>query len=98
MNLFTIHLDLLGIPHRKQDLPTLVFDTMDTESPLNLMQRVSLGYTSGIMTLNQALDELNLPPAKENGDERVSDKDATTEEDMGELPRENSQPGKSAGN
>ena len=98
MRLFSLHLDLLGVPHRKQDLPTLVFDTMDTESPLNLMQRVSLGYTSGILTLNQALEELNLPKASEGGDDRVSDKEATTEEDMGELPRENSQPGKSAGN
>ena len=93
--LFTIHLNLLGIDHRKADLPTIRFDAMDSETPLNVMQRVTMGYDSGILTLNQALDVLNLPE-ETDGDER---KDLTPipttplEDDSGELPRENSQPG-----
>tara|TARA_R100000458_G_C8268547_1_gene243373 strand:- start:597 stop:2000 length:1404 start_codon:yes stop_codon:yes gene_type:complete len=93
--LFSIHLNLLGIDHKKADLPTIRFDAMDSETPLNVMQRVTMGYDSGILTLNQALDILNLPE-ESDGDER---KDLTPapltpmEDDSGELPRENSQPG-----
>ena len=95
--LFSIHLDLLGIPHKMADLPTIRFDAMDSETPLNVMQRATMGYREGVLTLNQSLDMLNLPDAKEGGDERKSDTPEAPEEDEDEvnedLPRENSQPG-----
>jgi len=90
MGLFSLHLNLLGIDHRKQDLPTIIFDAMDTETPLNTMQRVVLGYQAGVLTLNQSLDILNLPSAGRSGDERKEDSVGT-----GELPREHSQQGPS---
>ena len=92
MGLFSLHLNLLGIDHRKQDLPTIIFDAMDTETPLNTMQRVVMGYQAGVITLNQALDVLNLPSAGRSGDVRKEDS-----ADTGELPREHSQPSKEEG-
>ena len=89
MKLFMVHLDLLNIPYRKQDLPTIKFDAMDSETPLNIMQRVVLGYNAGVLTLNQSLDILNLPKVGRDGEMR---KDAAGPS-VGELPRENSQPG-----
>jgi len=88
-NLFSIHLDLLGIPYRRQDLPSIDFDSMDTETPLNVMQRTVMGYQGGILTLNQALDILNLPDAGSEGEERKED----TSMMETETPNENSQPG-----
>jgi len=70
------------------DLPTIRFDAMDSETPLNVMQRVTMGYESGVLTLNQALDILNLPEVS-NGNERKGGGSS----DVGALPRENSQPG-----
>ena len=52
------------------------------------MQRAVLGYNAGILTLNQSLDILNLPMLGRAGEER---KDGPS--NVGELPRENSQPG-----
>ena len=92
--LFSIHLNLLGIEHKKADLPTIRFDAMDSETPLNVMQRVTMGYDSGLLTLNQALDILNLPE-ESDGDER-KDLNPAPPAPLGtdnELPRENSQPG-----
>ena len=86
--LFSMHLKLLGIEHKMADLPTIRFDAMDSETPLNVMQRVVMGYDSGVLTLNQALDILNLP---ETPDGNVRKGGAST--DTGDLPRENSQPG-----
>ena len=88
-DLFSIHLNLLGIEHKKSDLPKVEFDAMDSASPLNVMQRVTMGYDAGILTLNQTLDMLNLPSAKKNGDER---KDLNPIKPT-DLPRENSQDG-----
>ena len=87
--MFMLHLDLLDIEYRKQDLPTIKFEAMDSETPLNVMQRVVLGYNSGILTLNQALDMLSLPSVSNVGDQRKGGEGAS----VGELPRENSQPG-----
>jgi len=89
--IFMMHLDLLGISYRKQDLPTIKFEAMDSETPLNIMQRTVLGYNAGLMTLNQSLDLLNLPSAGAEGEERKS----MEKEGVGELPRENSQDGAS---
>ena len=86
--LFGIHLDLLNIPYRRQDLPVIRFDAMDSETPLNVMQRAVLGYSNGILTLNQTLDMLNLP-LEADGDERKDLEPAN----VGETPLENSQPG-----
>ncbi len=86
------HLDLLNIPYRKQDLPTIKFEAMDSETPLNIMQRTVMGYNAGLMTLNQSLDLLNLPSAGKEGDER---KVLEAPKQVGDLPRENSQDGAS---
>jgi len=91
-DLFSMHLNLLGIEHKKADLPTIRFDAMDSETPLNVMQRVTLGYDSGILTLNQALDILNLPQ-ESDGDERKDLNPVAPNAPTEELPRENSQPG-----
>lgn len=88
MQLFMMHLDLLGITYRRQDLPTIKFDAMDMESPLNVMQRVTMGYDGGLLTLNQSLDILNLPEIGKEGDERKEVEQST---DVGSLPRENEQ-------
>jgi hypothetical protein len=88
--MFMMHLDLLGIEYRKQDLPTIKFEAMDSETPLNVMQRATMGYNAGVLTLNQTLEMLNLPTAGKEGEERVS-QNANT----GELPREDSQDGAS---
>jgi len=88
--LFSLHLTLLGIEHKKSDLPKIEFDTMDSATPLNVMQRVTMGYDAGLLTLNQSLNMLNLPPAKD-GDKR---KDIESPKPTA-LPRENSQDGAS---
>ncbi len=88
--LFSLHLTLLGIEHKKADLPKIEFDTMDSATPLNVMQRVTMGYEAGLLTLNQSLDMLNLPPAKD-GDERKNIEAPKPTN----LPRENSQDGAS---
>ena len=85
-----MHLTLMGVEHRLQDLPVVEFDKMDTETPLNVMQRATMGYQSGILTLNQALEMLNLPTAS-GGNSR----DGKPIKIESELPRENSQPGAS---
>ena len=87
-----MHLDLLGIKYRKQDLPTIKFEAMDSETPLNIMQRTVMGYNAGLLTLNQSLDNLNLPSAGREGDQR---KNVETPNNVGELPRENTQDGAS---
>tara|TARA_R110002020_G_scaffold3935_2_gene17329 strand:- start:957 stop:1814 length:858 start_codon:yes stop_codon:yes gene_type:complete len=89
--IFMTHLDLLGIEYRKQDLPTIKFEAMDSETPLNIMQRAVMGYDAGIMTLNQTLDMLSLPTLGKDGEERKTDSTPET----GDLPRENSQDGAS---
>ena len=87
--LFMMHLDLLDISYRRQDLPTIKFDSMDMESPLNVMQRVTMGFDGGLLTLNQCLDILNLPiTTDKEGNER---KDLTPPPSLGKLPRENEQ-------
>tara|TARA_R110002020_G_scaffold184769_2_gene381998 strand:- start:1956 stop:3371 length:1416 start_codon:yes stop_codon:yes gene_type:complete len=88
--IFSLHLDLLGIQHRTQDLPTITFETMDTETPLDVMRRATLGYSNGIVTLNQALDILNLPMIGGEGENRLNPQGPASE---GPLPDENSQPG-----
>lgn len=90
--MFMMHLDLLGISYRKQDLPTIKFEAMDSETPLNIMQRTVMGYNAGLLTLNQSFDLLNLPSIGKEGDER---KMTEAPKQVGDLPRENSQDGAS---
>ncbi len=73
-----------------KDLPKLVFEPIDEETRLNKMQRANIGYSNGILTLNQALEILG-QPEEEGGDVRKEGGKANT----GELPRENSQDGAS---
>tara|TARA_R100001079_G_scaffold82483_1_gene45831 strand:+ start:585 stop:1988 length:1404 start_codon:yes stop_codon:yes gene_type:complete len=90
--LFSMHLDLLGISHNMSDIPPIRFEAMNEESPLAMMQRAVLGYNAGIITLNQALDMINLPLADREGGQRKS---SNNSRDIGDLPREDSQPGAS---
>jgi len=94
IELFTLHLDLLDIPHKRIDLPTIRFDAMDSETPLNVMQRAVMGYDAGLLTLNQSLDMLNLPKDPD-GDERkdISPPEFGNNSDLGDVPDENTQPG-----
>jgi hypothetical protein len=91
-DLFSLHLTLLNIPHKKGDLPTVKFEAMDSETPLNVMQRAVMGYESGIITLNQGLEMLNLPLDTQNGNERKQVAPDTSKNE-GNLPAENSQDG-----
>ena len=90
--LFSMHLDLLGISHNMGDIPPIRFEAMNEESPLAMMQRAVLGYNAGIITLNQALDMINLPLADREGGQRKS---SNNSRGIGDLPREDSQPGAS---
>jgi len=87
LKLFSKHLELLGIVHKKSDLPSVQFASIEEESPMGTMQRVSTGYQSGILTLNQTLEILDLPPTKD-GDIRNNTQDIGQ---FGETERENSQ-------
>ena len=87
LKLFSKHLELVGVAHKKSDLPTLEFASIDEESPMATMQRVSTGYQSGILTLNQCLETLNLPTTKD-GNIRNNSQDIGQ---FGERPREHSQ-------
>ena len=91
--LFSMHLDLLGISHSMGDIPPIRFEAMNEESPLAMMQRAVLGYNAGIITLNQALDMINLPLADREGGQRK--KSSNNSRGIGDLPREDSQPGAS---
>ena len=91
--LFSMHLELLGITHTMGDIPPIRFEAMNEESPLAMMQRAVLGYNAGIITLNQALDMVNLPLSNREGRERKKSSNDTP--DIGDLPREDSQPGAS---
>ena len=88
--LFSVHLNLLGIEHKMSDLPPIRFDAMDSETPLNVMQRVAMGWDSGILTLNQSLDILNLP-LEGDGDERKDLNPVPPVTPSNQMPRENSQ-------
>jgi len=95
MQMFSLHLDLLDIPHKRVDLPTIRFDAMDSETPLNVMQRATMGYDAGILTLNQSLDMLNLPEVSEGNERKdISPPEPQQENtDLGDVPAENTQPG-----
>ena len=84
--MFSKHLTLKGIPHKKIDLPQLMFKPLDEETPVNLMRRATQGWDSGMLSLDQALDIINLKddkkPKKDNG------KDGLAKEPKGDMPKE----------
>lgn len=86
--LFSVHLRLLGIEHREQDLPRFTFEPVAEESLMDSMRRAVMGYQAGILTLDQALEIVNLPAAEGGADRRLPSKP-----NMGELPRQNEQDG-----
>tara|TARA_R110000824_G_scaffold196246_3_gene379406 strand:- start:13956 stop:15395 length:1440 start_codon:yes stop_codon:yes gene_type:complete len=88
--LFSKHLELLGIAHIIEELPTVAFEPVAEEGRLDRMRRATLGFTNGVITLNQSLDILGLPEELD-GDVR---NDTTTPSNIGELPREDSQEGR----
>ena len=90
MEMFSKHLELLGIEHQMKDIPSLKFDSIEDESPLHRMQRANMGYGGGMITLNDALEILNMPSIGLEGDVRKGDGSSV---DTGDIPRENSQPG-----
>jgi hypothetical protein len=75
----------LKIDHTISDLPRVVFEPIDEESPLDKMRRANMGYSAGILNLNQSLDIVGLPELGEEGDVR---KDGSSSEPMGEMPRD----------
>ena len=84
LDLFTAHLTLLGIDHKRSDLPRLEFEPIDEETRLDKMRRAQVGYNGGILSLNQALEILSLP-TEEDGDMRKEGGSPS----MGDMPREN---------
>ena len=85
-DLFSRHLSLLGIPHKRNQLPLLNFRPIDEEDDLNKMRRATMGFEAGLLTMNQALEILTLPPmAGEEGEERRQ----PGSPNMGDLPRPN---------
>ena len=87
MKLFSHHLELLGVEHTMKDLPPLEFAPVADESPLDSMKRAVMGYQAGIITLNQALEIVSLPPER-NANDRL---EKSSKPVMGELPRTNEQ-------
>lgn len=86
--LFSKHLELLGVTHTMGDLPKLVFEPMDEESPFEHTRRVTMAYDAGLTTLNEAREDLGLPAERgELGKHRNNT--PTNGKSTGELPREN---------
>lgn len=82
--LFGRHLSLMGVPYKHDDLPKIIFQPIDEETPLNRMRRATQGYDSGILSSDQALHIVGLQndkkPRKGSGDKAQK----------GEMPREKS--------
>ena len=58
----------MGIAHKMSDLPPLVFEPVDSESPLHKMQRAKLGVESGIITVNEGRELNDMQPLPEGGE------------------------------
>lgn len=67
--LFSKHLELVGIPHTKKDLPTLNFMRLVEESPAEKSARATSGFMGGVLTLNEARDIVELE-GLDGGNER----------------------------
>ena len=85
--LFSKHLELLGIAHLQSDLPKVMFEPMDEESPFEQTRRATMAYESGITTLNEARFDLSLPAEKASlGKHRYNA--PSSDSNVGELPRD----------
>lgn len=85
--LFSKHLELLGIEHINSDLPKVMFEPMDEESPFEITRRATMAFESGITTLNEARFDLSLPAEKPNvGKQRYNA--PVSDSNVGELPRD----------
>jgi len=67
--LFSKHLEMLGIPHMKSDIPPLTFKHLVDESPTEKMERASKGFKEGVLSLNEARTIVGLEELKD-GDNR----------------------------
>jgi len=81
--LFGKHLELMGIPHKHDDLPILKFQPIDEETPLNRMRRAVQGFDSGILSLEQSLNIVGLLDDKKPRKE-------SKKTEQGTMPREKS--------
>lgn len=90
-SLFSRHLELLGIPHRMQDVPTIEFDPLDEESAFETTRRIVMAHEAGITTLNEARDALGLPPELGDiGSMRYTKNQTGRPRSTGKLPQPNS--------
>tara|TARA_R110001592_G_C13176779_1_gene750396 strand:+ start:3547 stop:4953 length:1407 start_codon:yes stop_codon:yes gene_type:complete len=85
--LFSKHLTLLGIQHNNADLPKVIFEPMDEESPFEQTRRATMAFEAGITTLNEAREEIGYAPQKGKEGKQRSTKPSNPS--TGELPREN---------
>ena len=95
-DMFSKHLELMGIEHLMKDLPILEFSPVEDESPSVRAQRAVLGWNAGIITLNHALEIIGELPIGTEGDMRKGESDEEEVDDSsttGRLPRKDSQPG-----
>lgn len=83
LDLFSDHLELRGIAHKMSDLPPLVFEPVDQESPLHKMQRAKVGVDAGVITVNEARELNELPPLPEGNDLKTPKKGGANPE----MPR-----------
>lgn len=86
-HLFIKHLELMGIPAQKADIPHLAFEPFEEESHEQKMRRATAGYEKGILTRNEARDIIGLSPTKEEGESFKKDK-AVNKTNLG-SPRPN---------
>ena len=81
--LFSDHLELLSIPHKLGDLPPLLFEKVEQESPLHKMQRAKLGIDAGIISVNEARELNDFQPTSGGNEITPPSSSGPT----GELPR-----------
>lgn len=72
--LFMKHLELLGIPAEKSDLPVLMFEPIEEEGHEQKMRRATAGYTQGVITLNEAREIIGHAPTKDGGEDFKKEK------------------------
>jgi len=87
--MFSKHLSLKGIPHKRIDIPQLTFKPLDEETPVNLMRRATQGWDSGLLSLDQALHIINLKDDKKpKKDDGGDDKEELESQPKGKMPKE----------
>ncbi len=67
--LFSKHLEMLGITHTMSDIPHLVFNHLVDESPSEKMERATKGFNAGLLSLNEAREIVEMEATKD-GDQR----------------------------